>query len=145
MKTIHVLVAEDNDDHRFLTMRSLRSYPDVNLEVAGVRDGAETLDFVYGRGEFADRPRPDLVILDLKMPKVGGLEVLQQLKSDPATSAIPIVVLSSSDAVADVDAAYATGTNSYMTKPATTGSFREQMHCIATYWADRSQLPSSPA
>lgn len=143
MKTIRVLVAEDNDDHRYLTMRSLRSQSDVQLEVEGVRDGQETLDFVYGRGDFADRVRPDLVILDLKMPRMGGLEVLAQLKGDPSTCAIPIVVLSSSDAVGDIDAAYATGTNSYITKPSTTGGFRDQMRCIATYWAERSELPSS--
>jgi CheY-like chemotaxis protein len=106
VKTIRVLVAEDNDDHRFLTMRALKQFTDVIIDVEGVKDGEETLDFIYRRGVFADRARPHLLILDLKMPKMGGFQVLEQLKTDPATASIPIVVLTSSDTATDVDIAY---------------------------------------
>jgi CheY-like chemotaxis protein len=143
LKTIRVLVAEDNDDHRFLTMHALKQFTDVTIDVEGVKDGQETLDFIYRRGPFHDRARPHLLILDLKMPRLGGLEVLQQLKSDPATATIPIVVLTSSDTGSDVDAAYEKGTNSYMIKPTTTGGLREHLESLASYWGGHSALPTS--
>jgi two-component system, response regulator len=141
--TIHVLVAEDDDDHRFLTMRALERFGDVPLEVTGVRDGAEALDYVHGRGPYSGRRRPDLVLLDLKMPRVDGLQVLEQLKSDPLTASIPIVVLSSSNATQDVDGAYHRGTNAYMTKPTSASGFREHLDCVAGFWTKRALLPSA--
>jgi CheY-like chemotaxis protein len=143
VKTIRVLVAEDNDDHRYLTMHALSQFQGVRIQVEGVKDGEETLDFIYRRGAYADRSRPHLLILDLKMPKVGGLQVLEQLKSDPDTSVIPVVVLTSSDTASDIDEAYRYGTNSYMTKPTSTGGLREHLESLATYWGGYSELPST--
>jgi two-component system, chemotaxis family, response regulator Rcp1 len=142
-KTVRVLVAEDDDDHRFLTMRALERFSEVPLEVEGVRDGQETIDFVRGRGAFAGRPKPDLVVLDLKMPRKDGFEVLEDLKGDPETSSIPVVVLSSSDAGGDVDRAYRRGTNAYMRKPTSASGFRAHLECLATYWAGRAELPTA--
>jgi two-component system, chemotaxis family, response regulator Rcp1 len=145
MKTVRVLVAEDNDDHRFLTVRALRSVEGVEIQVEGVRDGEETLDFVYQRGQFAGQARPHLILLDLKMPRVNGLEVLDQLKRDPDLATIPVVVLSSSDQREDVEAAYRHGTNSYITKPTSTGGYREDLQCVATLWTARTALPEPPS
>jgi two-component system response regulator len=138
-----VLVAEDDDDHRYLTMRALQRFAEVELEVHGVKDGEEALDYVRGRGAFADRQRPDLLLLDLKMPKVDGLTVLEELKGDPVTASIPVVVLTSSNAMQDVDGAYHRGTNAYMTKPTSAAGFREHLECLASYWTTHTQLPSA--
>jgi CheY-like chemotaxis protein len=143
MKKVHVLVAEDDDDHRYLTMRALRRFPDAELEVVGVRDGAETLDFIHGRAPYADRTRPDLVVLDLKMPNFDGFGVLAQLKGDPETAAIPVVVLSSSDARDDVRSAYDLGGNAYMTKPTSADGYSAYLTGLATYWATQAELPAS--
>lgn len=141
MRTVHVLVAEDDDDHRFLTMRALERVPDVSLQVDGVRDGEEALDFVYGRGAYAGQRRPDLLVLDLKMPRLDGLGVLAQLKGDPETASMPIVVLSSSDDERDVAAAYLRGTNAYMAKPTSAGGFSAHIESLASYWAGHAELP----
>jgi CheY-like chemotaxis protein len=142
-ESIHVLVAEDDDDHRFLTMRALERYAEADLQVSGVKDGAEALDFVRGRGPYEGRRRPDLLILDLKMPKVDGMQVLEALKNDPVTAAIPVVVLSSSNATSDVDGAYHRGTNAYMTKPTSAGGYAEHLQSLASYWTGHALLPTS--
>ncbi len=142
MRTVHVLVAEDDEDHRFLTVRALREVTDVPLEIAAVSDGEQTLDYVYGRGPFRDRDRPDLLVLDLKMPKVDGFSVLERLKGDPATATMPIVVLTSSNSGDDIDSAYSLGTNAYMTKPTSASGFREHLRCLASYWTSCTKLPT---
>ena len=135
MTTLRVLVADDNDDHIFLTVRALQEMPDVRLEIETAADGEEALGVVYGR-----RP-PHLILLDLKMPKVNGLEVLERLKSDERLRTIPIVVLSSSERQEDVDTAYRLGTNSYVTKPATGAGLREGLRRVASYWTTLVTLP----
>lgn len=137
---IRVLVAEDDEDHRFLTVRALHQAAGVTLEIHEARDGEETLDYMYGRGAFADRELPHLVLLDLRMPKADGLQVLERVKSDPDLCAIPVVVVTSSEQRDDVEAAYALGSNSYVTK--TRGfEFRENLSRVAEYWTVRSELP----
>jgi CheY-like chemotaxis protein len=144
MRSVRVLVAEDNEDHLFLTTRALEdSNGEVDLHVQGVRDGAEALDFFYRRGKYEDAPRPHLVLLDLKMPKVNGLEVLERVKDDPDLRSIPIVVLTSSDRPEDVEAAYQRGTNSYVTKPVSPSGIREGLRRIADYWIHLAALPES--
>ena len=145
MRAVHVLVAEDDDDHRFLTVRALREVAEVPLEIAAVSDGEQTLDYVYGRGPYHDRDRPDLLVLDLKMPKMDGFGVLERLKGDPTTASMPIVVLSSSNHTGDIDGAYDLGTNAYMTKPTSASGFREHLRCLASYWAGCTKLPSPPS
>jgi CheY-like chemotaxis protein len=139
MNQVRVLVAEDNPDHRFLLIRALRSVPDRTVNVDGVSDGEEALDYLLGQGSFSDRELPHLVFLDLRMPKVSGLEVLHRVKSDEALSHIPVVVLTSSTRVEDVDSAYRAGGNSYVPKPPGAAALRE----VAEYWLRTALLPQA--
>ena len=141
MTAVRVLIAEDNDDHRFLTVRALSDIEDVELEIETVADGAEALDFVHRRNGYAGKELPHLVLLDIKMPKVDGLEVLRQLKSHPELRTIPAVMLSSSDRQEDIDTAYELGTNSYVTKPATASGMRTGLKKLGEYWAGLAELP----
>jgi CheY-like chemotaxis protein len=140
---IRVLVADDNEDHVFLIVRALRSEEGVVLEVETAGDGEEALDHLYRRGRFEGRPRPDLVLLDLKMPKVSGLEVLEQVKGDPEMRDIPIVVLSSSERPEDISDAYRLGGNSYVTKPSNLAGLRAGVRGISRYWTEVAALPGS--
>lgn len=142
MKSVRVLVAEDNEDHLFLTTRALeQTNGTVRLEVHGVRDGAEALDYFYRRGEYANAERPHLLLLDLKMPKVNGLEVLERLKADPELRSIPVVVLTSSDRPEDVEETYRRGGNSYVTKPVSPSGMRDGLRDITDYWMHVAALP----
>ena len=136
MRPVRILVAEDNEDHRFLTVRALRDASGVTLEIDTVSDGAEALAYL---AEGANRP--DLIILDLKMPKVGGLEVLSRVKGDPATKAVPTVVLSSSDRPEDVSETYLRGGNTYVTKPTSASGFRQSLAQLRDYWTELAILP----
>ncbi|HVM19080.1 MAG TPA: response regulator [Egibacteraceae bacterium] len=140
MKHVRVLVAEDNQDHRFLTMRALRDVDGVSVEVDGVRNGEEALAYVMRQGEYKDKALPHVIFLDLRMPKVNGLEVLQRLKSHPELSCIPVVVLTSSDRTEDIDEAYRLGGNSYVTKPVAQ-DLRQGLRNVADYWTNRAALP----
>lgn len=142
--TLRVLVAEDDEDHRFLTVRALRLAAPDTLEILEARDGQETLDCLYGTGEHEDTPPPHLVFLDLQMPKATGFEVLERLKSDTARAAIPVVVVTSSQHQDDVDTAYALGSNSYVSKTARP-QLADHLQRVAEYWTRRSELPGSPA
>jgi CheY-like chemotaxis protein len=140
MTTIRVLVAEDDEDHRYLTVRALNEVADVAIEIHEARDGQETLDYMYGKGAFEGRLLPHLVFLDLRMPKTNGLEVLARVKSDPELSSIPIVVVTSSAQREDIDRAYELGTNSYVTK-ARGHELRNNLARVAQYWTLRNELP----
>jgi CheY-like chemotaxis protein len=142
---VRILVAEDNEDHLFFITRALRGMENVTFEVEAVQDGAEALDFVYQRGRFKDRKRPHMILLDLKMPRVQGLEVLEVLKADPVLKSIPIAVLTSSDRKQDVDASYQAGGNSYVIKQPTFQGLRAELECVSHYWANVSVLPDPPA
>jgi CheY-like chemotaxis protein len=131
-----VLVADDNEDHLFLTVRALREVPGVDLDIETAADGEQALQAVYG----ADKP-PHLILLDIKMPKVNGLEVLERIKGDERTRSIPIVVLTSSERPEDVNAAYRLGGNSYVTKPASGAGLREGLRRVSSYWTSLASLP----
>lgn len=142
---VRILIAEDDEDHRFLTVRALRDLHGVDIEIATVENGEEALDYVHGRRAYAGRPRPHLLLLDIKMPKVDGLAVLREVKSDPQLRTIPAVVLSSSDRPEDIATAYELGSNSFVTKPATASGFREGLRQLGEYWAGLVALPEAPA
>lgn len=144
MREVRILLAEDNEDHAFLAVRALRDFEGVHFTVDPVRNGADALDYIYRRGRFAGQPRPDLILLDLKMPKVGGLEVLEQIKTDGELRSIPVVVLTASDRQEDVDAAYLLGGNSYVTKPISTAGLREGVAKILDHWTQLASLPTPP-
>ena len=139
---LRVLVAEDNADHRFLAVRALRSAVDADVEVDEVEDGEQALDFLYRRRGYEDRPRPHLIVLDLRMPRVTGFEVLERIKQDDSLRSIPVIVLTSSQLPEDVDRAYHLGTNSYITKHF--GSGGNGLSALGDYWLRVSELPEPP-
>lgn len=141
MKQVRVLIADDNEDHLFLTVRALREVDGVHLEIETVRDGEQALDFMHRRGQYADKSLPHLVLLDIKMPKVDGLEVLKELKETPELKAIPTVVLSSSERPEDIDATYRLGANSYVTKPSNSSGLRDGVRRLGAYWAGLVSFP----
>ena len=112
-------------------------------EVVAVRDGAEALDYLFRRGEFADRPagHPAVVLLDLKMPKVDGLEVLRQIKSDPRLKTIPVVVMTSSREESDLVTSYQLGVNAYIVKPVQFQEFVEAVKLVGAFWAVVNEPP----
>jgi CheY-like chemotaxis protein len=141
-----ILLAEDSTNDLELTLAALRSHRVAN-EVDVVRDGAEALDYLYRRGRFSDRsPVPlALVLLDLKMPKVDGLEVLRQIKSDPVLRLTPVVMLTSSREEVDLLRSYQLGVNAYVVKPVAFGEFMEAVKQLGAFWAVLNELPPTPA
>jgi CheY-like chemotaxis protein len=138
-----ILLAEDNPFDLELALAGLAEYRLTN-EVVVVRDGAETLDYLKRRGQFADRPHggPMVILLDLKMPKVDGLEVLRQIKIDPALRTIPIVVLTSSREEQDVIESYNLGVNAYVVKPVAFDKFVEVVKQIGLFWVLTNEVPT---
>ena len=135
MTTLRVLVADDNEDHLFLTVRALQEVPDVDLDIETAVNGEEALEALYG-----NKP-PHLILLDIKMPKLNGLEVLERVKSDERFRAIPVVVLTSSERPEDVESTYRLGGNSYVTKPSSGVGLREGLRRVSSYWTSLASLP----
>lgn len=133
---IEVLMVEDSEEDLQLALRSFRKANFLN-RVHVVRDGAEALDFIFCQGQYASRrmeDTPRVILPDLKLPKVNGLEVLQKIKSDPRTKLIPVVVLTSSQEQRNVLASYETGANSYIVKPVVFDGFAKAMQELGMYW-----------
>jgi two-component system response regulator len=130
-----ILLVEDSNSDAELTIRSLKKDRMAN-EIVWVKDGDEALDFLYSRGLFADRKTgiPRLILLDLKLPKVSGLEVLQLIKSDPKLKSIPVTVLSSSELDPDIRRCYELGVNSYIVKPLNFEDFSKCIVRLGMYW-----------
>lgn len=131
-----ILLVEDNPDDEELTLMALKQHHILN-EVVVVRDGEEALDYLFGTGNFAGRdPKqlPQLVLLDLKLPKVSGLEVLERLRAEPRTSLIPVVILTSSSEEEDILASYRLRANSYVRKPVEFHRFAEAVRQLGMYW-----------
>jgi two-component system, response regulator len=131
-----ILLVEDNPNDAELTQRALKK-AHVTNEIHVVRDGAEALEFLFGEGAYAGRAGsalPRVVLLDLKLPKVDGLEVLRRLKSEDRTRKIPVVVLTSSREESDLVASYHLGANSYIVKPVDSDKFFDAVHEIGLYW-----------
>jgi CheY-like chemotaxis protein len=141
-----ILLAEDNANDVELTVTALRENHVIN-EVVVVRDGAQALDYLYKRNTYADRPgqNPALVLLDLKMPKVDGIEVLKQVKSDPVMRSIPIVVLTSSREEQDLVQTYDLGVNAYVVKPVDFHEFVDAVKLLGGFWAVVNETPRDNA
>jgi CheY-like chemotaxis protein len=140
---VEILFIEDSIDDATLTIRALKKSGFAN-NLYHVKDGAKALDFVYCRGDYALRNKnenPKLILLDLKMPKVSGMEVLEKIKSDPDLMSIPVVILTSSKEDPDIQRCYALGANSYIAKPVESDNFFNVIKEIGLYWMILSQLP----
>ncbi|MCL4297874.1 MAG: response regulator [Anaerolineae bacterium] len=143
LDTVDILLVEDNPHDAELTIRALKKRNLANRLYA-VEDGAEALDFIFSRGQYAWRQgadHPKVVLLDLKLPKLNGLEVLQALKADERTQRIPVVIVTSSHEDPDIQAAYTLGANSYVVKPVEFDAFTEAMSQVGFYWLLVNQAP----
>jgi two-component system response regulator len=140
---IEILLVEDNPSDAELTIRALKRSKIVN-SLIHLKDGADALDFIFCEGKYADRvmsSKPKLILLDLKMPKVNGIEVLRKIKSTDSTKAIPVVVLTSSKEDPDIQTCYDLGANSYIVKPVEFESFTKAVSEIGIYWMLLNQPP----
>ena len=137
-----ILLVEDSDRDAELTLDALTEYHLVN-EVLRLRDGAEALDYLYRRGRFAGRGggNPAVVLLDLKMPKVDGIEVLRQIKGDPELKLIPVVVMTSSREESDLLNSYQLGVNAYVVKPLHFNEFSAAVKQVGAFWAILNEVP----
>ncbi len=131
-----ILLVEDNPDDVELTLRALKQH-NIRNEIVVVRDGAEALDYLFATGAYSDRDTtemPAVVILDLKLPKVDGLEVLQRIRADERTKLVPVVILTSSKEEKDMINGYKLGANSYVQKPVDFTQFSEAIQQLGLYW-----------
>jgi CheY-like chemotaxis protein len=140
---LEILLVEDNANDAEMTLRALKRNNLAN-KVHWVKDGEQALDYVFSRGTYAGRDPalPRLVMLDLKMPKVDGIEVLRALKANAATRAIPVVIMTSSNEEKDVVASYDLGVNSYIVKPVQFEAFLETVAKIGLYWVLSNRVPN---
>jgi len=136
MESKTILLVEDNPDDEVLTLRALERNNILN-EVAVVRDGAEALDYLFGQGAYSTRDvrrLPEVVLLDLKLPKIDGLEVLRRIRSEPLTRRLAVVILTSSNEERDIISGYDLGANSYIRKPVDFNQFMEAVRQLGLYW-----------
>jgi CheY-like chemotaxis protein len=138
-----ILLVEDSPRDAEMTIDALSEYHLAN-DIVHVRNGAEALDYLYGRGSFAERAKepPTVVLLDLKMPKVNGLEVLERMKGDPALRSIPVVVMTSSREEPDLARCYELGVNAYVVKPVSFPEFVEAVRQLGAFWVLLNQGPA---
>ena len=142
-----ILVVEDNPDHLELTVLTLRAH-ETSAEIVVARDGAEALDILFtgrlqssrgGSESREGRGLPAFMLLDLKLPKLSGLEVLRAVRADPSTRLVPVVMLTSSSERSDILACYQNGANSFFRKPVDFAEFTRKLHCLQSYWLDVNQ------
>jgi two-component system response regulator len=138
-------MVEDDPDHEELALYAFHESKLLN-EVVVVRDGEEALDWLFGTGRYSGRDlsvMPDVILLDLKLPKIDGLEVLRRVRGQPQTSSLPVVILTSSDEERDIVDAYALGANSYIRKPVDFNQFVVAVRQLGLYWLVLNQTPST--
>ena len=142
-KPLVILLVEDNPDHTELVIRSFEDHRVAN-KIFHVADGEKALDYLFRRGEFEDSkksPSPDIILLDLRLPKIDGLEVLKEIKSNAALRRIPVVILTTSEAEKDLAAAYDYHANSYLVKPVDFDKFTKLMDDLGFYWLAWNHKP----
>ena len=133
-----ILVVEDNPDHLELTVLTLEE-SGVRAEIAVARDGVEALDYLFGQGQHAGRDtqrQPAFILLDMKLPKLSGLDVLRSVRSNPLTTLMPVIMLTSSSEHSDMAACYQSGANSFVRKPVDFIDFTEKLNRLQAYWLD---------
>jgi two-component system response regulator len=142
-----ILLVEDNPDDQALTLRALKKNHITN-EVVVAKDGVEALDYLFGTGQYEGRDArnlPEIVLLDLKLPKIDGLEVLSRMRADPRTKLLPVVVLTSSREERDLIDSYTSGANSYVRKPVDFTEFTDAVRQLGLYWLLINQPPPRPS
>jgi len=138
-----ILLVEDNPDHILLIHEALTANNIVN-EIRVVKDGEEALDYLFRRGQYADpqkSPRPTLIILDIKLPKIDGQEVLKTIKSDPGLKDIPVIVLTTTTQEEEIVKSFKNGANSYITKPIDPQEFFDKIKNLKVYWMITNSMP----
>jgi len=146
MDNSFILLVEDNPDDEALTLRALKKN-NIKNNVVVVRDGAEAVDYFFGTdtsGHPSPKPLPQLILLDLKLPKISGLEVLKRLRSEESTKLLPVVILTSSNEEQDLTSSYSLGANSYIRKPVDFGDFMEAVRQLGLYWLILNERPPVP-
>ena len=140
-QSVDILLVEDNPDHVELILRALRDNNLLN-QVHVVTNGEEALDFLYQRGKYSDAPRPGLILLDIKLPKVDGIEVLRRIKADPELRSMPVVMLTTSAGEQEIVESYSCGANSYIVKPLDFDQFVKAIKAVKLYWLVINSLPT---
>ncbi len=143
-RTITILLVEDDDAHAVIVKRNLSDFK-LSNKIYHVKDGQDALDYLYRRNDYTDplsSPRPELILLDLRMPKVDGLEVLKTIKNDPVLVRIPVVIMTTSSADKDIAQAYDNYANSYLVKPLDLQQFMPMLESLGLYWLAWNQSPN---
>jgi two-component system response regulator len=141
---VEILLVEDNPHDAEITLRALKRANFAN-HVQWLKDGEEALEFLFSEGTYGDRPRPRprVMLLDIKMPRLDGIEVLKRIKADARTRAIPVVMLTSSKEESDLVRSYDLGVNSYLVKPVDFQRFSEEVTRVGYYWVAMNQMPGT--
>lgn len=141
--TIHILLVEDNPADVYLATAALKE-GSINKSISVVPDGEEAIDFLQKRGKYGAVPKPDLILLDINLPKLDGKEVLTLIKNDPELQAIPVIMLTTSSYQDDIFQSYFNHANCYITKPGEYEKYQETVNRIESFWTTIAVLPSEP-
>ncbi|MEX0883686.1 MAG: response regulator [Cyclobacteriaceae bacterium] len=142
MKSIYILLVEDNEGDIFLTTEALEESNIIN-KISVANDGQEALDFVFRRKEYRNVSRPDLILLDVNLPKKSGHEVLKEIKKHPELRKIPVIMLTTSSSQRDIELSYKNHANCYITKPVEVSDFLDALNSIEQFWFSIVSLPST--
>lgn len=140
-RPIHIMLAEDDDNDVRITRRAIKK-GGLNATMSVTRDGQEALDYLLRKPPFEEAARPDLVLLDINLPKINGMEVLRSVKEDPALRNIPVLMLTTSARQEDVATAYAHGANAFICKPMRFARFVEVLQELSDYWSGVARVPA---
>ncbi len=142
MSEIQILLVEDNEGDILLTLEAFKEIK-VKNSIAVVKDGEEAIEFLKKQGQYADRTMPNLILLDINMPKLNGIEVLDFIKKDEKLKKIPVVMLTTSSSESDIAACYEKSANCFITKPLDFGKFLNVVEAIESFWFTIAQLPKT--